>query len=101
MERLSRPVVHKQPPPISNFLPDLTLSMRSPRNLSKDNYSPLAKKVGELENSMSDEEKTKERFESKREEANMTLGDTSLMKNSQSGINLNNTLNAGRKSPNR
>jgi hypothetical protein len=50
---------------------------------------------------MSDEEKTKERFESKREEANMTLGDTSLMKNSQSGINLNKTLNAGRKSPNR
>jgi hypothetical protein len=50
--------------------------MRSPRNLSKDSYSPNAQKVGEIDNSMSDEEKTKERFESKKEEANLTLGDT-------------------------
>ena len=70
--------------------------MRSPRNLS-----PHAQSVGEIENSMSDEERTKERFESKKEEANMTLGDMSLMKNSQSGNNFNNTHKGGRKSPNR
>jgi len=77
--------------------------MRSPRNLSKDSYSPNGQKVGDIDNSMSDEEKTKERFESKKEEANLTLGDMSLMKNSPSGGNLNNTLTntAGKKSPNR